>query len=92
MHFKINNKAIYELTRISGIEILLQNRPFTFKAEIKLTEIWVCLFVNKLLGSMVGIIDHFAGLATSFDIWLFLIAESQPWTWINEIKLFINQK
>ena len=82
------NEAIYKLTWIFGILTLFQIRPFTFKAEIKLIEIWVCLFVNKLFGSIVGIIVHLAELDRSFDISLFFISESQPWTWINKIKLY----
>jgi len=56
-----------------GIEIFFQNESFTFKEEANLIDISVYLLANMLLGSIVGIINHLAETAGSFDVSLLII-------------------
>jgi hypothetical protein len=60
---------------MSGIEIFFQNESFTSKEEANLIDISVYLLANMLLGSIVGIINHLAETAGSFDVSLLIIEE-----------------
>ena len=60
-----------------GMDIFFQKESFTFREEAKLIDNSVYLLIKKLLGSMVGMMDHLAEIAGSFVASLLVIEEPQ---------------